>query len=223
MYFSSTSTDNHDIEYQPTSSKLHRQSEPTLLSPQNITLPLASIGGSHSTCFACKKRGPKLIVASTSVRLNCFLYNNIIVPAGSRCCPGHVNDDAFTDQAINMMTNCRPNTDFNRTEIANMFNKVRETLLSNKERRISFDSKLGDADFKNLTGLDKVSFDDLLTYLTSVRDTQVRSARMCLGIFLTKMKTGISNKVLSTLFSVSKDSIRLAISSKKSYSNIHST
>ena len=92
-YISSTSTDNHDTEYQPTSSKLQRRSEPTLLSPRNITLPLASIGGSHSTCFVCKKRGPKLIVASASVRFNCFLYNNIIVPAGSRCCPSHVNDD----------------------------------------------------------------------------------------------------------------------------------
>jgi hypothetical protein len=87
-----------------------------------------------------------------------------------------------------------------------MFNKVRETLLNNKERGISFDSKLGDADFKNLTGLDKVSFNDILTYLTSVRDTQVRSARTCFGIFMTKLKTAISNKVLSTLFSVSKDS-----------------
>jgi hypothetical protein len=61
-------------------------------------------------------------------------------------------------------------------------------FLNNKERGISFDSKLGDADFKNLTGLDKVSFDDILTYLTSVRDTQVRSARTCLGIFMTKLK-----------------------------------
>jgi hypothetical protein len=61
----------------------------TLLNISTITLPLASIGGSHSTCFVCKKRGPKLIVASASVRFNCFLYNNIIVPAGSRCCPGH--------------------------------------------------------------------------------------------------------------------------------------
>lgn len=120
-YISSTSTDNHDTEYQPTSSKLQRRSEPTLLSPRNITLPLASIGGSHSTCFVCKKRGPKLIVASASVRFNCFLYNNIIVPAGSRCCPSHVNNDAFTDQAIHMMSNCRPNTDFNRTEIVDMF------------------------------------------------------------------------------------------------------
>jgi hypothetical protein len=68
------------------------------------------------------------------VRFNCFLYNNIIVPAGSRCCPGHVNDHAFTDQAIHMMSNCRPKTDFNRTEIVDMFNKVRETLLNNKER-----------------------------------------------------------------------------------------
>jgi hypothetical protein len=100
-YISSTSTDNHDVEYQPTSSKLQRRSEPTLLSPRNITLPLASIGGSHSTCFVCKTRVPKLIVASASVRFNCFLYNNIIVPAGSRCCPSHVNDgDLLTRQYI---------------------------------------------------------------------------------------------------------------------------
>ena len=79
-----------------------------------------------------QKTSDKLIVASASVRCNCFLHNNIIVLAGSRCCPGHVNHDAFTDQAIYMMTNCRPNTDFSRTEIVDMFNKVPETLLNNK-------------------------------------------------------------------------------------------
>jgi hypothetical protein len=62
---------------------------------------------------------------------------------------------------------------------------------------VIINSKLCDADFKNLTDLNKVSFDDILTYLTSVRDTQVRSARTCLGIFMTKLKTGLSNKVLS--------------------------
>lgn len=31
-------------------------------SPKNITLPLPSIGGSHSTCCGCKMRGPKLLV-----------------------------------------------------------------------------------------------------------------------------------------------------------------
>ena len=91
-----------------------------------------------------------------------------------------------------------------------MFDKVRETLLNSKEKQISFDSKLSEADFKNFTGIDKVSC-DILTYLTSVCDTQVRRARTSLSIFLTKMKTGISNKILSTLFSVSKDSIRRAI------------
>lgn len=65
----------------------------------------------------------------------------------------------------------------------------------------------------NLTGLDQCSFQNLLSYLTAVRDTPVRSRRTCLGIFLSKMKTGMSNKALSTIFNISKDSIRKAISS----------
>lgn len=50
-----------------------------------------------------------------------------------------------------------------------------------------------------------------MTYLSSIRETQVRSARTCLGVYLTKLKTGLSSKILTKLFQVSKDSIRRAI------------
>lgn len=64
-----------------------------------------------------------------------------------------------------------------------------------------------------MTGLNRAAFENLLTYLSTIRDTQVRKARTCLGIYLTKLKTGLSNKILATLFQVSGDSIRRAIKS----------
>jgi hypothetical protein len=112
------------------------------------------------------------------------------------------------------MNNFRQHTDVNRTDIMDLLQNARETLLqTSNEKRLNFDSITNDSDFKNLTGLDRASFENLLLYLTTVRDTSARSKRTCLGLFLTKMKTGMSNTVLSTLFNISKDSIRRAISS----------
>lgn len=112
------------------------------------------------------------------------------------------------------MNNFRQNTNFSRTVIMNLLGKVREALLKKDEKGINFDSTFSDIDVKNMTGVNRAAFENLLTYLSAIRDTQVRSARRtCLGIYLTKLKTGLSNKILVTLFQVSRDSIRRAIKS----------
>ena len=43
-------------------------------------------------------------------------------------------------------------------------------------------------------------FDKLLTNITSMRNSYVRSVRVALAVFLAKMRLGISNRVLATLF-----------------------
>ncbi|XP_076107099.1 uncharacterized protein LOC143075538 [Mytilus galloprovincialis] len=188
-------------------------SQQTLVSPKTITLSLSSIGGSHSTCFVCRKRGPKLIVVSSSTRLTTFVQNNIIIPAGARCCPGHISDENFSEQAIECLSDLRKTTDFNRSDILDLLQKIRNLLLKNEDKRLNFDkdSTLSDAEYISLTGIDKTSFSDLASHLVSIRDTKVRSSRTCLGIFLTKMRSGMSNKLMATIFNVGKDSIRRAV------------
>lgn len=104
-------------------------------SPKNITLPLPSIGGSHSRCCVCKKRGPKLIVVSSKAGFNCFLYKNVIIPYRSRCCPVHIADDMMTEEAVNVMNNFRQNTNFNRTDILNLLGKVPARHCRRKMKR----------------------------------------------------------------------------------------
>ncbi|CAC5410204.1 unnamed protein product [Mytilus coruscus] len=178
-------------------------SQQTLVSPKTITLSLSSIGRSHSTCFVCRKRGPKLIVVSSSTRLNTFVQRNIIIPAGARCCPDHISDENFNEQALECLSDC------NRSDILDLLQKIRMLLLKNDDKRLNFDkdSSLSDAEYIRLIG----SFNDLATHLVSIRDTKVRSSRTCLGIFLTKMRSGMSNKLLATIFNVAKDSIRRAV------------
>jgi len=43
-------------------------------------------------------------------------------------------------------------------------------------------------------------FDNLLSNITSMRNSYVRSVRVALAVFLVKMRLGISNRVLATLF-----------------------
>ena len=44
------------------------------------------------------------------------------------------------------------------------------------------------------------NFNDLLNYLTAQRNTRVRSVRVALILFLTKLRLGLSNNVLACLF-----------------------
>jgi hypothetical protein len=46
-----------------------------------------------------------------------------------------------------------------------------------------------------------------------LKNTPARNIRMSLAIYLCKMKSGMSNQFLSTLFNISKSSLRRAISS----------
>lgn len=214
----STDQDICDPDYHPRTSKIRRTSD---VSPLNITLPLKSTGKSHSACFVCKRPGPKLINVPVKGRYDIFLLKSIIIPAGTRCCPLHVSDDgSFTVDAYTQIEQRdigTIGTQFNRTGIVELIEDIRKIALQNINKRIDFDNTLSmkDEDFKNLTGLTKVQFDDLCSFSSSIRETRVRSVRTCIGLLLTKLRTGISNKLLSTLFNIAKSSIQKAISSAR--------
>ena len=81
--------------------------------------------------------------------------------------------------------------------------------------RIDFESStnLSDSDYWNLTGVSKEAFNELCGSLKDVRNTPVRSTRTSLGIFLFKLTSRLSNNMLSTIFNISKSSLRRAIAS----------
>lgn len=97
-----------------------------------------------------QKAGSKLIVLSSKARFKCFLYKNVIILYGSRCCPVHIPDDMMTEEAVNVMNNFRQKTNFNQTDNINFLGKVRETLLKKDEKGINFDSTFSDTDIKKI-------------------------------------------------------------------------
>ena len=95
-----------------------------------------------------------------------------------------------------------------------MFSKLCEIARRNSSMGIDFDNRdaLSEADFTNLTGLGKQNFNDLHHHISdTIRNTPTRSTRVSLGIFLLKLKSGMSNKLLLSLFKINKWSLRRSV------------
>nr|XP_022290376.1 LOW QUALITY PROTEIN: uncharacterized protein LOC111102014 [Crassostrea virginica] len=190
-----------------------RRSSALLSSSPSVSLSIPSTSRSHSNCFLCKRPGPKLIVVPASARFQVFLKCEIIIPAGSRCCPNHVDDGYFKADVWSQIKASK-NSLLNRSFILDLAKRLRVMALQNSSR-IDFESStnLSDSDYWNLTGVSKEAFNELCGSLKDVRNTPVRSTRASLGIFLFKLKSGLSNNMLSTIFNISKSSLRRAIAS----------
>ena len=94
----------------------------------------------------------------------------------------------------------------------------------NANPRYGLERALKSSGLLDLTGLSKENFNYLRSIVQKVtlRDARTRCVRTCIGIFLTKLKSGLSNKLLSSLFNGGKDSVRCAIASARKYlSEIH--
>ncbi|CAC5395855.1 unnamed protein product [Mytilus coruscus] len=190
-------------------------------SPPSIQLKLPSTTASHAQCVVCKRHGPKLVTVPNSARYDLFLQRLIILPQGARCCPGHLSDEIFSSFSCEQIVEKKPSSDFNRTEITNLLKQIRDIALKNSKKRIDFDSpnSLSESDIYNLTGLTKANFDDVCSKIqdSPMRDSHCRTIRQCIGIFFTKLKCGMSNRLLSTLFNLGCDATRRAISSARKY------
>ena len=58
---------------------------PTLnetVSSPNITFPIPSLGRSHSQCFLCKRRGPKLLRVPATARNDILIEKQVVLPPG---------------------------------------------------------------------------------------------------------------------------------------------
>ncbi|XP_060081090.1 scavenger receptor cysteine-rich type 1 protein M160-like [Ylistrum balloti] len=160
----------------------------------------------------------KLVVISRDAKYDLFLRKGVLVPFGARCCSHHIEDGLLQNDACENIAIKSDLSSLNRTEIVALISKIRDVANTQQSKRIDFDSPhaLSNEDFITLTGLCTQHFNDLCTHCAgSVRSSKNRSIKSCVGIFLTKLKSGMSNKVLSTVFNIGKDSIRRAVTSAR--------
>lgn len=179
-------------------------------SPPSIPLPFPSTSRGHASCCMCKRQGPKLVVVPVGARHHIFITKEVIIPAGARCCPNHLQ------QNIDDLNPLSDSTLFNKTGITELVKFLRNEVLKKERTRLDFDSggNLASTDYQSLLGIPKTAFEDLLKYVEGkVKVTPVRTVRTTLAIFLMKLRGGESNRILSTLFNISKSSVHRGVKS----------
>lgn len=203
---------NHNDGFQPPVKKSRLPS-----SPPSVSLPVPSTSKSHAYCFLCKRAGPKLIVVSSECRTSVFVSDNILIPAGSRCCPGHIIDGTLKSESLQKLKTT-DHAFVNRTEILDMLQRMRAICQKQHNIRLDFDDSksLSDSDYMSLIGLSKDNFKNMCDSTGHlIKNTSARSPRTSMAIFLCKLKSGMSNKFLATLFHISISSICRAISTAR--------
>lgn len=186
---------------------------PNAFSPPTVSLPFSCTSRGHSSCCLCKRPGPKLVVVPVDVRHRLFISHEVIIPAGSRCCQNHLQRNI---EDVNLTSTT---TTLNRYLITQLIRFLRSEVLRSERVRLNFESQshLQDKDYIDLLGISKAAFEDMLKYVEArVKPTPSRTVRTSLAIFLMKLRGGDSNRILSTLFNISKSGIRRSIKSIRS-------
>ena len=132
-----------------------------------------------------------------------FFSKNVFVPEGARCCAKHVNNHRLTMSAIDSI---KPSSiqykKLDSDDVQLLISKCK--LFFQMRKRLDFDNtlSLSDDDYKIFTSLSKDEFDDLVSQVsrTDIRDSTNRSIRTAIAILLCKLRLGLSNRVLASLF-----------------------
>ena len=162
-------------------------------------------GQSHfSTCCVCRRNldGSSTVVSSND-RDFVFLTRNIWIPEGARCCPDHIILHRFTQQALDSV---KPLSiryqEWNSSDLEMLLERLR--ILHNSKKRFNFDDSrdLSDDAYFTLTSLSKDAFDHLVEEVSSsnVKNSCHRSVRTAVGIYLCKIRLGLSNRLLTIMF-----------------------
>ena len=151
-------------------------------------------------CSVCRKHlKASLCTISEVDREVLFIKNSIFVPKGSRCCKDHLHDKRLRIDALNEICPFKiTGIDFSSTNVVTWFNKFREHYNSIRYFDFELPFIMSDIDCYNLTGLSKLNFEDLIKCLadSNIKHSFNRSLRNAVGLFLTKLRLGISKKYL---------------------------
>jgi len=169
---------------------------------------------SGARCIVCKK-AKKLTRISPMARTQIFIDRGIIIPPDTRCCRRHLENGFLSKTATNDIEVKSNYSILDDKTLCGLLENLR-SVASRKGLDFDYPPALTDDDYYNLTRLKKDQFDSVLASISGhIRSTSGRSPRTCLALLLTKLRTGLSLSVLSTLFALEKRRVGRAIAAAR--------
>lgn len=164
-----------------------------------VELNFSRVVSTHKYCFICGYTAMKdLVTVPLEARLQVFTARRLIIPFGNVVCKVHLLKKRFYNSEISSFRIRSTNCSLRVSEVRLFMDKVADLA----DRNLM--SQLGDFHFpeerlRAFTGLSWEQISHLRDMLKSMRNSDVRTVTQALIVFLFKLRTGNSNRLLASI------------------------
>ncbi|XP_066595448.1 uncharacterized protein [Prorops nasuta] len=171
-----------------------------------IEVPLKRTISTHKYCCICYTTNKNLVVVPLHARMQSFTKRRIFIPIGNRCCADHIINKKFYYEDLNRLKVYSHWTTLEATELSKIMENIavqcNATLLDKVDNYQLSNEKL-----YVFTGLNWENIIEIRDLLTSMRNTDIRSITQALIVFLFKLRTGNSNKLIASILELDEEQL----------------
>ena len=186
----------------------------------SVTLPCYRLASSHKYCGICRvtfggNGSSCCLTLGDDARMRSIVHSHVFVPIRTRCCSTHIDQNGdLTEESFDLVIRNRQKmcavTCHELMELfclvathLRMTQKLIEKIQDNPPFDFDHSHRLSSGDYFILTGLGRLQFDDLCSHIPSsaLHHSETRSPRAAVACLMMKLRLGLSNEVLSVMFS----------------------
>ncbi|KYN10894.1 hypothetical protein ALC57_16958 [Trachymyrmex cornetzi] len=172
---------------------------------ERINVPIQRTVSIHKYCCLCSAT-TNLSVILEEARMQSYTKIKIHIPAGNRCCRHHLIKNRFYNEDLGLLKVYSNSSSLSASELTKMMESLSIKCDSSLYDNIG-DYSLSEKQLVVFTGLTWENIIFLRDMLTSMRNRQTRTITQALVVFLFKLRTGNSNKILTSILQLENEQL----------------
>ncbi len=156
--------------------------------------------------IACRTRVPR------TAAVDVYMKRKLFVPKGIRCCAGHLTSDNKLDSSSIEKIQRSNDVQLEGEEVESFLDEMCEVTQC-QIQDLEPSGLHSNHDCQTFTGYSKQQLIEIeKQYIQGLRNTDSRSKLTVLGVYLTKLRTRMTNKQMAALIKLNEWEVNLAVS-----------
>lgn len=167
-----------------------------------IEMPFPRVVSTKAYCIICKSKDDIHDVPKEA-RIQAFVKRRIFIPRRSRCCYKHLIKNRFYEDEVQALVPFEHKSFIEASEIKDFVNHLANEVDSRLHDQIG-NCQISEERVKAFTGHDWNSIIKIRNMMCTMRDSENRNVIQALVMFLFKLRSGNSNKLIAAIMEVNE-------------------
>ena len=177
----------------------------TVDNEEYVHMQIARTVSTHKYCCLCHK-AQDLTIVPQEARIQSYVKKKIFIAEGNRCCREHLIKNRFFDRDLGLLRTYSNFTELKVSELSLLLQGLSVECDTTILDRIG-DFSLPEKQLNLFTGLTWDNIIELRGMMTSMRERQTRTVTQALVVFLLKLRTGNSNKMIASILQLEQEQL----------------